>query len=71
MMMTPWEHKAHCIVAKHSRAAWLANKKRAGYRIPEIASALVAVLGWKDRRAAEVEAKRLFHIDAYGAWSLV
>ncbi len=69
--MEPWERKAHELVGRYARQAWLANKKRGGYSLPEIASALVAALGLKDRGESEREVKRLFEIERVGAWSLI
>jgi hypothetical protein len=63
-----WEGKVHRVVALLSRAAWAkANlgpdgrprKKHRPYRIPEEASELVRVMGLRDRREAEYQAKSI------------
>jgi hypothetical protein len=64
-----WEDKAHRLIYNLCRASYLqANTKKDGtkykkhrpYTVPEFAEKLVDVLGWHDRKKAELEAKRLF-----------
>lgn len=69
--MNGWERKAHATIAAHAKAAWVANKRRPGYRLPEVATALVKALGMHDRVAAEHEVKRLFEVERLGAWTRV
>jgi hypothetical protein len=66
-----WEEKAHRLVAAYSRQAWRQNRCKAGYRLPEIAVALVTALGMHDRVAAEHECKRLFDVERTGSWTLI
>lgn len=69
--MTPWEIKAHAIVARLSLAAWrAANVKRDGtirkrhvpYTIPDTARDLVEALGRNDEE--KIKAIFLYRYDA-------
>jgi hypothetical protein len=73
--MATWQDKAHVLITKYSIASYrqaniLPNGKRrkhhVSYSIPLIARSLVTALDHND----EHEAKRLFLIEATGAWSL-
>lgn len=75
-MEVTWRHKAQRLIAQYSLASYreanvLPNgrkrRRHVPYSIPEIARALVAALNRDD----ELEAKRLFMVEATGAWSLV
>jgi hypothetical protein len=70
-MNSPWETKAHELVASYALASWKQNKKRAGYRLPAIANALVKALGMHDAKEREHEIKRLCEVERLGAWTLV
>jgi hypothetical protein len=76
MSETDWRDKAHKVIGEYSLAAYrqaniLPNgrkrRQHVPYHIPEIASSLIAALGADD----EVEAKRLFHVEAIGAWTMI
>ncbi len=69
--MQSWETKAHTLIAQYSKQSWEQNKRKKGYRIPEIADALVKALGVHDNKAREYEIKRLFEVERLGAWTLV
>jgi hypothetical protein len=69
--MSAWGTKAHAMVASYAAESWRANKKRRGYRLPAIASALVSALGIRDNVAREHEIKRLFEVERLGVWTLV
>jgi hypothetical protein len=67
--LDPWEEKAHRLVAAECLAAWRhanllpSGKRRARhvpYSVPTSAARLVELLGRKDRRAAELDAKSTF-----------
>ena len=74
--MAAWHDKANRLIAQYCLASYrqaniLSNgatrKRHVPYSVPEIAQALVAALGAND----EHEAKRLFHVESLGAWSLI
>jgi len=74
--MNTWHNKAHEIIARHSLQSYQqanilpngkARKRHVPYSIPEIATAMVAALNSDN----EHEAKRLFQVEAVGAWTLI
>ena len=76
MRMSDWQNKARNLIAAYSAESYRAanflpngskRKRHVPYSIPEIATALVKALDYDD----EHEAKRLFLIEAAGAWSLI
>ena len=52
-LMTTWQDKANKIIADYSFQAWLNNKKKGGYTIPEVAKELVNALATNDEEKAK------------------